>query len=63
MKETKSTKFNKATITEEDGKYIITETTKDDTKVYNLSDKLNEWLNVDGVNLTISKDSEVPSEE
>lgn len=63
MKENRSIGFSKATITEEDGNFIITEVTKDEQKVYNLSEKLREWLEVDGVSLTIKRDLEIPSEE
>lgn len=62
-KETKSIGFSKACITEEDGQFIITETTKDSTNVYSLTEKIREWLNVEGVTLTIKKDSELVSEE
>jgi len=63
MKETRNISFAKATITEEEGEFIITETVKDDTKVYNLTEKLREWVGIEGVSLRLTKDSEVPSEE
>ena len=63
MKENKNISFAKATITEEDGEFIITETVKDDTKVYNLTNKLREWVGIEGVSLKLSKDSEIESEE
>lgn len=50
--------FSKANITLENGKYIITEFDKDDTNVYNLTDILNEFLDKDGVVLSIGIDSE-----
>lgn len=62
-KENKSIGYSKATITEENGEFIITETTKDEQKVYNLSEKLREWVEIDGVSLTIKRDLEIPSEE
>lgn len=62
-KECKSLGFCKATITEENGSFIITEYNKDDTNVYNLSEKLREWINVDGVSLNIKKGSDIPTEE
>lgn len=62
-KETKSLGFSKAKITLEDGQFIITETTKDEEKVYNLTQKLQEWVDVEGITLTIKKDHELDSEE
>lgn len=50
--------FSKANITLENGKYIITEYDKDNTADYNLSDILNEFLDKDGVVLSIGIDSE-----
>ena len=50
--------FSKANITLENGKYIITEYDKDNTADYNLTDILNEFLDKDGVCLTIGIDSE-----
>lgn len=63
MKETRNISFSKAQISEENGEFIITETTKDEMKVYNLTEKLREWVNIEGISLKLSKDSEVPSEE
>lgn len=63
MKETRNITFSKATITEENGEFIITETVKEDCRVYNLTEKLKEWIDVDGITLTLKKDTEVPSEE
>ena len=62
-KENKSIKFTNACITKEDDKYIITETTKDDTKVYNLIDKIDEFLDIEGISLQMAKTTEIPSEE
>lgn len=62
-KENKSIKFTNACITKEDDTYIITETTKDDTKVYNLIDKIDEFLNIEGISLQMAKTTEIPSEE
>lgn len=50
--------FSKANITLENGKYIITEYDKDNTADYNLSDILGEFLDKDGVVLSIGIDSE-----
>lgn len=59
----KSIGFSKAIITEEDGVFYIEEIMKDSTNRYNLTDKLKEWVEIDGISLTIKKDSELPSEE
>lgn len=52
--------FSKANIALENGKYIITEydKDKDSTVDYNLSDILGEFLDKDGVVLSIGIDSE-----
>lgn len=58
------TSFTKAQITVEDGKYIITEYNKDDTKVYDLSAVLDGLVGVEGLSLSINKDTELtPIEE
>lgn len=62
-KENKSITFSKAVITEEDGIFYITEYNKDDTKVYNLSEQLREWIGIESLSLGIKRDREVPSEE
>ena len=54
----KSIKFSNATITEdENGELIITKITKEDSKETNLSEELKEWLEIDGISLTIKKDN------
>lgn len=53
------TSFSKATITKENGKYIITEVTKDDTKSYDLSAVLDGLVDVENLSLSINKDSEL----
>lgn len=53
--------FTKAKIDSEDG--TITEYLKDDTKVYKIYDLLNRWNGVENVNISISTDDEIPSEE
>lgn len=65
MKENKSISFSKATISidNDTNELIIQEVGKDETKVYNLTQKLSEWVGVEGINLKISKDSDLPSEE
>lgn len=50
--------FSKANITLENGKYIISEVGKDEIVEYNLSDILSEFLDKDGVVLSIGIDSE-----
>lgn len=62
-KESRNLSFSKACITEEDGDFVITETLKDSVNTYNLSEKLREYLNVEGISLKIAKDDEIPSEE
>ena len=59
----KSTKvaFSKATITFENGKYTITEITKDDSTDYNLSAVLDSFIGLDGVSLSIGVDDDVPA--
>ena len=59
----KSTKvaFSKATITFENGKYTITEITKDDSTDYNLSAVLDSFIGQEGISLSISVDDDVPA--
>ena len=63
--ESRSLKFSKATITrdEETGDFIIEEVKKDDIVVTNLSNKLDEYIGIDGLEITISKKTETISEE
>lgn len=63
MKESKTVKFTNACITFENGVFIITETTKDEDRVYNLSERLGEFLDIEGISLQISKTEDIPSEE
>lgn len=53
--------FSKAVITAEGGKYIITEYEKDSVRDYNLTDILSEFLEKDGVVLSIGIDSTLNS--
>ena len=57
----KSTKvaFSKATITFENGKYTITEITKDDSTDYDLSAVLDSFIGQEGVSLSIGVDDDV----
>ena len=59
----KSTKvaFSKATITFENGKYTITEITKDDSTDYDLSAVLDSFIGQEGISLSISVDDDVPA--
>ena len=59
----KSTKvaFSKATITFENGKYTITEITKDDSTDYDLSAVLDSFIGQEGVSLSIGVDDDVPA--
>ena len=59
----KSTKvaFSKAAITFENGKYTITEITKDDSTDYNLSAVLDSFIGLEGVSLSIGIDDDVPA--
>ena len=59
----KSTKvaFSKATITFENGKYTITEITKDDSTDYDLSSVLDSFIGQEGISLSISTDDDVPA--
>ena len=59
----KSTKvaFSKATITFENGKYTITEITKDDSTDYDLSAVLDSFVGLEGVSLSIGVDDDVPA--
>ena len=58
---TKKYAFSKATITFENGKYTITEITKDDSTDYNLSAVLDSLVGLEGVALSIGVDDDVPA--
>ena len=58
---TKKYAFSKATITFENGKYTITEITKDDSTDYNLSAVLDSFIGQEGISLSISTDDDVPA--
>ena len=55
MRESRSVSFSKAILSKENGKYIITEIGKDDSREYNLSEILDNWLEIEDVKITISK--------
>lgn len=62
--ETRSLKFNKATISRDDnGDFIVEEIKKEETVVTNLTNKLLEYLDVEGLEISISKKKETVSEE
>lgn len=63
MKKATNYKFTNACITCEGGVFTIEETSKDEVKVYNLTEKLEEFIGVEGISLQISKTEELPSEE
>ena len=57
----KSTKvaFSKASISFENGKYTITEITKDDSTDYDLSAVLDSFIGQEGISLSIGVDDDV----
>ena len=55
MKESRTVSFSKAIISKEDGKYIITEVGKDYSREYDLSEVLDNWLEIEDIKITISK--------
>ena len=63
-KNSMKTSYTKACITkDEEDNYIITETIKDDTKVFSLTDTLEQFLGVEGITLSIGSDSELTTIE
>ena len=58
---TKKYAFSKATISFENGKYTITEITKDDSTAYNLSAVLDSFIGQEGISLSIGVDDDVPA--
>lgn len=62
MKKSINYKFTNAEVSVDNEQYTITETTKDDTKVYNFSNIL-DGLAGKTVSITIQECEEVPSEE
>lgn len=57
----KSVSFKNAEINFEDG--TITETTKDEIKVYSIEKLLTEWSGIEGLSVTIKQDNEMPTDE
>lgn len=58
---TKAVSLKNAEINMED--MTITETTKDDIKVYSLDKLLSDWNHISGISLTIKQDDEIPANE
>ena len=58
---TKKYAFSKASISFENGKYTITEITKDDSTDYNLSAVLDSFIGQEGISLSIGVDDDVPA--
>ncbi len=54
-----SIKFSKAMLTKEDGKYIITETSKDDSKDFNFSSILDGLDGAEGLSISVTSEDEV----
>lgn len=54
-----SIKFSKATITEENGKYTITEISKDDTASYDFSAILDGLIGTEGLSISIVSEDEI----
>ena len=57
------TNANLDVTNEEQQRYVLTETTKDDIKVYDLSAILNSLLGQDNVSITIKTTDEIPSDD
>ena len=53
--------FSKASISFENGKYTITEITKDDSADYDLSAVLDSFIGQEGISLSIGVDDDVPA--
>ena len=57
------TNANLDVTNEEQQRYVLTETTKDDIKVYDLSAILNSLVGQDNVSITIKTTDEIPSDD
>lgn len=56
--------FSKVTLTKnENGEYIAEEVGKDSSKIYNLSNELDKFLDLNDLSISISQDIVLPSEE
>lgn len=64
MKRTVNLAWSGAELTKnEDGDFILTEFVKDETKVYNLTNYLEDQVGADNLAITIKNTADVPSEE
>ena len=61
-KTVKKVSFSKGLISREGSELMITEIGKDDTKTYNLNKVIDEFVDQEGVSLTII-DDDIPAEE
>ncbi|WP_075810082.1 hypothetical protein [Clostridium perfringens] len=62
--ESRGIRFSKSEITlDENGDFIVTEYKKDDTIVTNLSNKIREFIGLEGVDISFGQKSETESEE
>ena len=63
MKRTVNLAWSGAELTKnEDGDFILTEFVKDETKVYNLTNYLEDQVGADNLAVTIKNTADVPSE-
>lgn len=62
MKKNINMKISNAEVYKEDDVYMVTETTKDDTKTYNLNDVLDGLAGASNVSITITTSEEVVPE-
>lgn len=58
-KKSVSIKFSKAMISKENGKYIVTEISKDDSTDYNLSEILDSLEGSEGLSISVTSENEV----
>ena len=64
MKRTVNLAWSGAELTKnEDGDFILTEFVKDETKVYNLTNYLEDQVGADNLAVTIKNTADVPSQE
>lgn len=58
---TKKFSFTKGNLTKtEDGRYVLTEISKDDSTDYDLTTVFDEFVGDDGISLSIGVDDEIP---
>lgn len=58
---TKKFSFTKGNLTKtEDGRYVLTEISKDDSTDYDLTTVLDQFVGDDGISLSIGVDDEIP---